>query len=266
MRHVDGWEPSLRDAVHAFPVEAVALATTFERPVPVPGCLPVERVDRFAVAGYCVVVAVPADDAGKPAPLFGDRQMPALAQLGLDLAELGSHPLFAGDAPQREPSAPPGRAQVREAEELKRLGLPEPTGFAVSGGEPSELDQPRLLGVQFQAERREPVAKVGEEPLGVLTVLEPGDVVVGEPHEDHVPARVSPPPLMGPEVYLGASVSRPDDCWVCTLLTCRRRCDSNREPGARTTYGRTHEVRRTGDMAWADLRVRRNVLPDAGVA
>jgi len=237
MRHVDGWEPSLRDAVHAFPVEAVALATTFERPVPVPGCLPVERVDRFAVAGYCVVVAVPADDAGKPAPLFGDRQMPALAQLGLDLAELGSHPLFAGDAPQREPSAPPGRAQVREAEELKRLGLPEPTGFAVSGGEPSELDQPRLLGVQFQAERREPVAKVGEEPLGVLTVLE-----------------------------LGASVSRPDDCWVCTLLTCRRRCDSNREPGARTTYGRTHEVRRTGDMAWADLRVRRNVLPDAGVA
>ena len=44
------------------------------------------------------------------------------------------------------------------------------------------------------------LAKLMQEPLGVVHVLESDDVVVGEPHEDHVPARVSPAPLVGPEV------------------------------------------------------------------
>ena len=54
--------------------------------------------------------------------------------------------------------------------------------------------------MQLQAEPREPVAKLGEEPLGVLTMLKARHVVVGEPHEHHVPARVPPPPLVGPQV------------------------------------------------------------------
>ena len=54
--------------------------------------------------------------------------------------------------------------------------------------------------MQLQAELREPVAQVGEEPLGVLPMLEAHDVVVGEPHDDHVPARVPPSPLVGPQV------------------------------------------------------------------
>src|SRR5436309_4744299 len=41
---------------------------------------------RSPVRGHGVVVAVPADDAGEPAPLFGDREMLASAQLGFDLA------------------------------------------------------------------------------------------------------------------------------------------------------------------------------------
>ena len=54
--------------------------------------------------------------------------------------------------------------------------------------------------MQLQTELREPVAQIGEEPLGVLTMLEARHVVVGEPREDHVPARVAPSPLVGPEV------------------------------------------------------------------
>ena len=89
---------------------------------------------------------------------------------------------------------------MREPEELKRLGLAKPASLSIPGGEPPELDQPRLFRMQFQAELREPLAKVMQEPLGVVTVLESRYVVVGEPREDHVPARVSPAPLMGPEV------------------------------------------------------------------
>ena len=68
------------------------------------------------------------------------------------------------------------------------------------GGVPSELDQPRLLGRQLQAELRESVAKLGEEPSRIILVLEAHDVVVGVAHDDYVTVRVSAPPPIGPQV------------------------------------------------------------------
>lgn len=53
-----------------------------------PGRLGAELEDRVAVARHRVVVAVTAHDAGEPAPLVGDREMPPSHQLGLDLAEM----------------------------------------------------------------------------------------------------------------------------------------------------------------------------------
>src|SRR5262249_61993589 len=70
----------------------------------------------------------------------------------------------------------------------------------VRGGEPPEPDQPRLARVQLQGESREPVAEVPQELPGVSQMLEPGDEVVGEAHDDHVAARVPPPPPLGPQV------------------------------------------------------------------
>jgi hypothetical protein len=52
--------------------------------------------------------------------------------------------------------------------------------------------------MQFQAESRESLAEVGEEPLGVLTMLKARQKVVSEPHEDNVPARPAASPLVGP--------------------------------------------------------------------
>ena len=120
--------------------------------------------------------------------------------LGLDRVQLGAHLLLARDPFELEPSAPVLPADVREAQKIERLRLGDPAALSVSGGEPSELDQPRLLRMQLQSELREPVAEIGEEPLGVLTMLEAHHVVVGEPREDHVPARVTPAPLVGPQV------------------------------------------------------------------
>ena len=68
------------------------------------------------------------------------------AHLGLDRFELGAHLLLARDPLELEPSAPVLRADVREAQELERLRLRSRRGAgSVAGGEPSELDQPRLL-------------------------------------------------------------------------------------------------------------------------
>jgi hypothetical protein len=60
---------------------------------------------------------------------------------------------------------------VREAKEPERLRPAKATSLSVPGGEPSELDQPCLLGIQLKAELREPAAKVRPELLRVLTVL-----------------------------------------------------------------------------------------------
>ena len=167
-----GWrEPSLREAMHSLPVQATALAAAPERLVPVPGCLVLEGLDRVAVAGHRVVVVVPAQDAGEPASLFGDGQVPASHQLALEGVQLDPQPLRFSDALEHETPVVGLRADVREAEEPERLRLVQATLLSSLGGVPAELDQPRLLGRQFQAELREPAGEAQRgtvaHPLGV---------------------------------------------------------------------------------------------------
>src|SRR5438034_102757 len=126
--------------------------------------------------------------------------MPASHQLGLDLAQLRPQPLRRGDPFELKAPVAGLPADVREAQEGERLRLAETPLLSSLGGEPAELDQARLLGRQLQAELRKPAAKLGAEPLGVITMLEADDGVVGETHDDHIPARMPPPPLVGPQI------------------------------------------------------------------
>jgi hypothetical protein len=104
--------------------------------------------------------------------------MHALPELVLDLFQLRPHPFRDRDPLHPEPSAPGHRADVREAQEIERLRLAGPASFPVPGSVPPELDQPRLTGVQFQPELREPAAQLVQEPVSVIFVLEPDDEVV----------------------------------------------------------------------------------------
>ena len=72
--------------------------------------------------------------------------------------------------------------------------------LSVLGGEPPELDQPRLLFRQLQVELREPLAKISQEPLGVVTMLKAHHGVVREAHHDHLAARPPASPLVDPQV------------------------------------------------------------------
>src|SRR6266511_1772908 len=126
--------------------------------------------------------------------------MPAPQALVFDLGQLGPHPLRDGLALQ--PEAPGLRlpAIMREAEEVERLGLADASRLAGPGGVAPELDEPRLVGMQFQTELRQPLAKVGEEPPSVTLMFEPGDKVISEAHDDHVTVGVATSPLPGPPV------------------------------------------------------------------
>src|SRR5206468_2983086 len=200
MHHASRRQPPGRQAVHALPVQAGALAAAPQLRLPVPCHLGAERRHRLAVAGHGVVGAVPAHHAAQPPPLLRDRLMPALPQLVFDLRQLRPHPLRDRDAPHPKTPVPHLRADMREAEEVERLRFPGAPLLPVRGGEPPELDQPRLAGVQLQPELREPLAQVVQEPARILVLLETHDEVVREPHDDHLAARHVTPPPVGPQV------------------------------------------------------------------
>src|SRR5580704_4953564 len=141
---------------------------------------------------------MPAQDAGQPASLVGDGQMPASDQLGLDRAEFRAHPFLVGNPLQLEAPVLRLPADVREAEELERFRLAETTLLSLLGGEPPKPDQPGLLSVQLEIELREPLAKIHPEPLSVLPMLESHHGVVDEPRDDNITAGMPSPPLMSP--------------------------------------------------------------------
>ena len=123
--------------------------------------------------------------------------MPALLEQGVDLDQLGPHPFRHGLALDPETAALRLPADVGEAEEVERLGLADTPRRSRPGGVPSELDQPRFVGMQLQTEFREPLAKIGEELLRISLILETGDKE-SRPGESH------PRPLAEPAVHVSA--------------------------------------------------------------
>src|SRR5664279_5945342 len=112
--------------------------------------------------------------------------MPAFEQLRLDLSELGPHPLRDREATQPEAPGPGLPAEVREPQEIERLGLTQTPRRPEPGGVRPELDQPGFVRVQRQTEIRQPLAKVGQQPLRVVFVLETHDEVVREADDDYI--------------------------------------------------------------------------------
>jgi len=126
--------------------------------------------------------------------------MAAAHQFGFHRLQLGRHLLLVRDPLDPEPSLPGRPGDVPESQERERLRLPLAPRFAQPGRVRPELDQPGLVGVQFQAELREPSAQFLQEPLRVVLVLEPDDEVVREPRDNDIPARLRLPPVIGPQV------------------------------------------------------------------
>src|ERR1035437_362334 len=126
--------------------------------------------------------------------------MHASPELVFDLGQLRPHPFRDGLALQPEPSVLGLPAEMREAQEIKRLGFPVATSHPCSGSIAPELDESRLVGMQLQAELRQSLTKVGKELLRIGLMLESGHEVISKPHDDHVTVGVLASPLPDPPV------------------------------------------------------------------
>jgi hypothetical protein len=176
------------------------LAASPQRTHPETANLETERVQRRVVHWHAVIPNVPADHTAQPRALFTNRTVHASPKLGLDLAQLRlqarAHRLPQHGELSITPLLP---ANMREAQEVERLGLAQSTSPSVLGRERSKFQQPRLLGVQLQVELGEPFAYFPPEPLGIRPTLKAHHDVVREPHDDHVASRSRPTPLLDPQ-------------------------------------------------------------------
>ena len=194
-------EITIDERAEALPVQAVPLTPSPERLVPVADHLIPERSQCGDVAGDCEVLEVPRQHPAQPRTLLADRAVADDRQTLLHRSQTGPHPLLRGLPFDHErPVLPLQPTTVREAQEVERLRFPLAALPPIPGGEPPELDQPRLVGVQRETELLQPLFQVGQELFRLVTVLEPDDEVVRVAHDNHVSPGVPAPPLMHPQV------------------------------------------------------------------
>ena len=126
--------------------------------------------------------------------------MSSPSQLILDLSELCAHAVPSRFPFDQETALSRSAADEREAEKVKGLRFAETPLGARDRCEAAKLDQPGLVRVQRQRERREPLAHRLPEMVSVAPALETDESVVGVAHDDHVARRFTPSPALGPQV------------------------------------------------------------------
>src|SRR5438132_11703981 len=207
-----GRQAGVDQTPHPVPNHAGVLTAPQEPAMPEPTDLEPKRAQRRAVGRHSVITNVSTHDRPQPLAHFRDGIMHAAFEFGLHLAQLRLQP-FANRLPQdREASVPPLLpTDVGAAEEVERLRFPFSALLPVFGCERSELQQPRFLGMQLQAELSHSLDQFCPEPYGIRFRPETHTDVVGKPHDDQVTAGVLPTPRLGPQVehIMEIDVSQP---------------------------------------------------------
>src|SRR5262249_48719184 len=111
-----------------------------------------ESFDCVRVTGDAVVLAVPSHYGPQPVAYLGNRGVPAVPQFGAHLFELVPLTAWHCVPIHHEPSRRGPSTSVNKTQKLKCLWLPVASPLAVASGEPPELQQASLVGVQHQAE------------------------------------------------------------------------------------------------------------------
>ncbi|MHB8453809.1 MAG: hypothetical protein ACYDDO_03735 [Acidiferrobacterales bacterium] len=64
----------------------------------------------------------------------------------------------------------------------------------------TKLDESRFPGIQLHAKVRAPFTQLDQEPLGLDSMLEPGDNVTRKAHDNHIAKRLLLAPSPDPQV------------------------------------------------------------------
>jgi hypothetical protein len=175
--------------------------------------------ERLQVRRHRMICKEAANDFSEPFPLLGNRLMPPLSQLLLDLFELCSQAVAPG-FPLEKKSAPARfAADESEAQEVEGLRLAEPAPGAVASRVSAKLDEPGLLGVECKSELLEPCAHQFQEAASIVLMLEANHNIVGVARDDHIAASLTPSPLLGPKVENVVEVDIGEQRWDHRSLT-----------------------------------------------
>ena len=144
------------------------------------------------------------------------------SQLDLNVQQLRLHS-FANRLPKHQ--KPPSLrlpADMLEAEEIEGLRLAQTSALSVGRRMASELDQPRLLRVQFQLELFHSFLQFRPEPFSIVLELESNHSVVGVAHHDHIAMRTLLTPCLDPEIedVMEVDIRQQRRCTSALRRTC----------------------------------------------
>ncbi len=193
-------KPPSNETFHTVPRQVVALTASAQNCPPQIAHCHAKGSQCRAIHGHTVVVEVTQQDRAQISPLFRDGRVHALPQFDFQFPQLGLPPLPHRLPQHREPPLPRLCATVREAQEVEGLRFAVATVSPISFRIAAELDDPRFVGMQFQAELRESLAQFRQEPLCLMTMLKSHDEIIGKADDDHVAVRLLLPPSLGPKV------------------------------------------------------------------
>src|SRR6266545_4304139 len=176
------------------------LAAALQGPPPEPADSRPEGANAAPVHGDPVIPHVAPNDRAQIGADRRDGLVQTPPKLELHRLQLRLPPR-AHRLPQHRELPPPRLpAAVREAEKVEALGSPVAPASPVGRREAAKFDETRLVGMQRQPERRESLAQLGEELLGLPPMLESHNEVIGKAHDHHVSARLLLPPPLDPEI------------------------------------------------------------------
>ena len=195
------WQPTVSQRNHLLPGQPPRLAATPQRPVPVTDKMKAKRRQRVLVRRHTVVPVVSHDHRPQPLTDFGHSLMHSFTKLRFDFLQLGSFPL-AHRAPQhREHSVTPLPAtDVREAKKVECFGLPLSPPLSIVRCVKAELDDARLLGMQFQFELGEAFRQFVMKPQRIRLVLKAHHEVISPTDNYYVAFGFCLSPVLHPEV------------------------------------------------------------------
>src|SRR5271155_2097438 len=201
MAEPSGREPGVEQRPHATPRQVIALTAPAQDSPPDLTDRATEGTDRRAVHRDAVVTHVTENHRTQVLANLGDGVVQACFKFGFHRLELRLPPFAHRLTQHRKAALACLPATVREAKEVKASGCaPIPAILSVAPRTASKLDQPRLLGVQFQPEAREPFTQLRKEPLGLDSMLEPNDEVIRKTYHDDITASLLLSPSLGPQV------------------------------------------------------------------
>src|SRR5437764_11737485 len=148
-----------------------------------------------------MVLVIALKDFLQPCPDHRWRRVHPAAQLLLDGPQLCHHSLVRRFATDGEGlSISDLRAVMREAQKRERLRFSRTSLLPVQHSEPTEFDQPRLLGMYFQSELGQPIPKFIEESLSLRPALETDNEIVGIADDNDIATCHFPAPGFDPQV------------------------------------------------------------------